>query len=76
MSDLRKTFGDDWDIWIGAFGRGSTNGLIRAAGAGISLTCLFGLGAWTMFCSVLAVSLETIAQRHTWFGSHQIRRHL
>lgn len=76
MSDLRKTFGDDRDIWIGAFGRGSTDRLIGAAGAGISLACLFGLGAWTMFCSMLVVSLDTIAKRHTWFGSHQIRRHL
>lgn len=49
MSDLRKAFGDDGDIGIGAFGGGGADGLVGTTGAGIAFTGLFRLGAWAMF---------------------------
>lgn len=52
MSDLREALGDDWDVGVGAFGRGGADLLVWTAGTGITLACFLGLGAWAVFWSL------------------------
>ena len=44
-----ESFGDEWDVWVGAFGCGGTYRLVRTAIAGIALTSLLGLGTGAVF---------------------------
>lgn len=60
MTDLRQAFGDDGDIWIGAFGGGGADGLVGTTGAGIAFTGLFRLGTWTMFFKGLVMCIVQV----------------
>ena len=57
VSYLGESFGDDWDVGVGAFGRGGADLLVWATGTGIALSSLLGFRAWTVFCVGLVCGL-------------------
>ena len=60
MSDLRESFGDDWDIGVWTLWRGRADLLIRAAGTGIALTGFFGFRARTVLWDSLAGRVQQL----------------
>jgi hypothetical protein len=57
VSYLGESFGDNWDVGVGAFGCGGTDLLVWATSAGITLTSLLRFRAWAVFCGELVCVL-------------------
>lgn len=54
MSYLGESFCDDWNIGVGAFGRGSAYLLIGTAGACIALTGFLGFRTWAVLWGLVS----------------------
>jgi hypothetical protein len=76
---------DEWDVRVGAFGRGGAYGLVGAAGAVVGFACLLRFGAGTVFCMAELESAQVRmvggrrrsgGARCTWFRRDELGRSL